>query len=126
LAKVKSLLPLAGGLRFVEQFLRTTPMKHLALIAIVAFGLFQQPTKAPEGKGVVKSGSAQGADQANAGKDNKPTVQTPPVPDNNANKSTTDEGERFANHRLVTGGRNAEGCDSSQVTDLPLVGQPIG
>ena len=35
-------------------------------------------------------------------------------------------GERFANHRLVTGGRTAEGCDSSQVTDLPLVGQPIG
>jgi hypothetical protein len=35
-------------------------------------------------------------------------------------------GERFANHRLVTGGRIAEGCDSSQVTDLPLVGQPIG
>jgi Tfp pilus assembly protein PilF len=34
--------------------------------------------------------------------------------------------ERFANHRLVTGGRTAEGCDSSQVTDLPLVGQPIG
>ena len=31
-------------------------------------------------------------------------------------------GERFANHRLVTGGqRIAEGCDSSQVTDLPLV-----
>jgi hypothetical protein len=37
-----------------------------------------------------------------------------------------EEGERFANHRLVTGGRTAEGCDSSQVTDLPLVGQPIG
>ncbi len=36
------------------------------------------------------------------------------------------DGERFANHRLVTGGRTAEGCDSSQVTDLPLVGQPIG
>jgi hypothetical protein len=35
-------------------------------------------------------------------------------------------GERFANHRLVTGGRTAEGCDSSQVTDPPLVGQPIG
>jgi hypothetical protein len=34
--------------------------------------------------------------------------------------------ERFANHRSVTGGRAAEGCDSSQVTDLPLVGQPIG
>ena len=35
-------------------------------------------------------------------------------------------GERFANHRLVTGGRTAEGSDSSQVTNLPLVGQPIG
>ena len=34
--------------------------------------------------------------------------------------------ERFANHRLVTGGRTGEGCDSSQVTNLPLVGQPIG
>jgi hypothetical protein len=67
-------------------------MKHLALIAIVVFGLFQQPTKAPEGKTVVKSSSAQVADQANAGKDsNKPTVQTPPAPNNNANKSTTDE-----------------------------------
>src|ERR1700723_995530 len=34
--------------------------------------------------------------------------------------------ERFTNRRLMTGGRTAEGCDSSQVTDLPLVGQPIG
>ena len=34
--------------------------------------------------------------------------------------------ERFANHRLVTGGRTGEGCDSSQVTNLPLVRQPIG
>jgi hypothetical protein len=34
--------------------------------------------------------------------------------------------ERFANHRLVTGGWTGEGCDSSQVTNLPLVGQPIG
>jgi hypothetical protein len=34
--------------------------------------------------------------------------------------------ERFANHRLVTGGRTGEGCDSSQVTNLPLIGQPIG
>ena len=34
--------------------------------------------------------------------------------------------ERFANHRLITGRRNGEGWDSSQVMDLPLVGQPIG
>jgi hypothetical protein len=34
--------------------------------------------------------------------------------------------ERFANRRLVTGGWTGEGCDSSQVTNLPLVGQPIG
>jgi len=34
--------------------------------------------------------------------------------------------ERFTNHRLMAGGRTAEGFDSSQVTDLPLVGQPIG
>jgi hypothetical protein len=35
--------------------------------------------------------------------------------------------ERFVNHRLVTGTRNGvEGCDSSEVTNLPLVGQPIG
>ena len=35
--------------------------------------------------------------------------------------------ERFANHRLVTGTRNiVEGWDSGEVTNLPLVGQPIG
>jgi hypothetical protein len=35
--------------------------------------------------------------------------------------------ERFANHRLVTGTRNiVEGSDSGEVTNLPLVGQPIG
>jgi hypothetical protein len=43
-----------------------------------------------------------------------------------ANDARHKLGERFANHRLMTGGRIAEGCDSSQVTDLPLVGQPIG
>jgi hypothetical protein len=57
-------------------------MKPLAFIAIVVFGLFQQPTKAPEPKGAVKVGSAQVADQANAGKDsNQPTAQTRLVPD---------------------------------------------
>ena len=66
-------------------------MKHLALIAIVVLGLSQQPTKAPEAKAAVK-GNAQVADQANAGKDtDKPTVQTSPALNNNANKSTTDE-----------------------------------
>ena len=39
---------------------------------------------------------------------------------------TQNFGERFANHRLITGRRNGEGWDSSQMTDLPLVGQPIG
>jgi hypothetical protein len=67
-------------------------MRHLALIAIIVFGLSQQPTKPPERKDdLAKGSSVQVADQAYADKDNKPTVQTPPVPDNNANKSTTDE-----------------------------------
>lgn len=35
--------------------------------------------------------------------------------------------ERYTNHMLVTGTRSGvEGCDSSEVTNLPLVGQPIG
>ena len=36
-------------------------------------------------------------------------------------------GERYANHRLVTRGRAAiEAGHSSEVANLPLVGQPIG
>jgi hypothetical protein len=35
--------------------------------------------------------------------------------------------DRFANHRLDTGTPNiVEGWDSGEVTNLPLVGQPIG
>jgi hypothetical protein len=36
-------------------------------------------------------------------------------------------GERYANHRLISRGRAAiEARHSSEVTNLPLVGQPIG
>ena len=34
-------------------------------------------------------------------------------------------GERYANYRLVTIPNTAEGSHSSQVTDLPLIGQPV-
>jgi len=75
-------------------------MKYLALIAIVVFGLSQQPTKAPEGKAVVKGSSAQVNDQANAGKDNKLTVQTPPVP-NTEELKTQQELARFTGALVV-------------------------
>jgi hypothetical protein len=34
--------------------------------------------------------------------------------------------ERFVNHRLATGtGNGVEGCYASEVTNLPLVGNPL-
>ena len=67
-------------------------MKHLALIAIVVFGLSQQPTKPPEGKDdPAKGGGVQVADHASADKDNnKPTVQAPPAPDKEELKTQED------------------------------------
>jgi hypothetical protein len=66
-------------------------MKHLALIAIVVFGLSQQPTKPPEGKDdPAKGGSVRVTDHASADKDNKPTVQAPPAPDNEELKTQED------------------------------------
>lgn len=58
------------------------PMKHLAWIAIVVFGLSQRPPKTPDDKGVANGSVAQVTDQATASKDNnKPTLQALPVPD---------------------------------------------
>src|ERR1700722_8448678 len=66
-------------------------MKHLALIAIVVFGLSQQPTKPPEGKDdPAKGGSVQVTDHAPADKEKKPTVQAPPAPDKEELKTQED------------------------------------
>jgi hypothetical protein len=45
----------------------------------------------------------------------------------NAAREFLKERERYANHRLVIRGRTAiEARHSSEVTNLPLVGKPIG
>src|SRR6266478_407084 len=55
-------------------------MKSLALVAVVLFGLAQQPTKTPEGKGTAQSGGSHTAQQAKTGDGNdQPTVQATPT-----------------------------------------------